>query len=40
MGRILKSTQHTRPLLPDSFQFVRSDAPVDITEPEKVCIDG
>lgn len=31
---LLKSTQNTRAILPDSFRFVRSDVPNNITEQE------
>ena len=34
MGSLLKSTNNTRAILPDSFRFVRSDVPDRITEPE------
>ncbi len=34
MSSLLKSTQNTRAILPDSFRFVRSDVPHCITELE------
>lgn len=34
MSSLLKSTQNTRAILPDSFRFVRSDVPHCITESE------
>lgn len=34
MASLLKSTENTRAILPDSFRFVRSDVPNSITEQE------
>ncbi len=31
---ILTSTQNTRPILPDSLRYIRSDVPHNITEAE------
>lgn len=34
MSSILTTTRNTRPILPDSLRFVRSDAPCNLTEDE------
>lgn len=35
MGNIFESTVNTRPILPDSLRYIRSDVPVQVSERER-----
>ena len=40
MHRFFASTKNTRPVLPGSLRYIRSDAPLQVTEEEKQWLAG